>query len=117
MSDGRTAMFVPMLKNVAGTAVGGGYLTPVTGSPRTAGGKPEVLYVGAGFCPYCAALRWPLIVALSRFGSFSGLTPDRSAITAGSGQREPYPATPTWTFHGSSYASKYLVFTPVETSI
>lgn len=98
------------------TAVGGGYLAPVTGSPLTAGGKPEVLYVGAGFCPYCAAVRWPLIVSLSRFGSFSGLAPDRSAVTAGSGQQEPYPATPTWTFYGSSYTSKYVTFTAVETS-
>lgn len=98
------------------TAVGGGYLTPITGSALIAGGKPEVLYVGAEFCTYCAAVRWPLIVALSRFGSFSGLTPARSAVTAGSGQREPYPATPTWTFYRSSYASPYLTFTPVELS-
>jgi thiol-disulfide isomerase/thioredoxin len=98
------------------TAVGGGYLTPVSGSPLTKDGKPEVLYVGADFCPYCAALRWPLIVALSRFGTFSGLTPARSGITTGSGQPEPYPATPTWTFHGSSYTSRYLAFSPVETS-
>ncbi len=34
-------------------------------------GKPEVLFVGAEFCPFCAAERWPLIVALSRFGHFS----------------------------------------------
>jgi hypothetical protein len=98
------------------TAVGGGYLTPVSGSPLTKDGKPEVQYVGADFCPYCAALRWPLIVALSRFGTFSGLTPARSGITTGSGQAEPYPATPTWTFHGSSYTSPYLAFSPVETS-
>ena len=98
------------------TAVGGGYLTPVSGSPLTKDGKPEVQYVGADFCPYCAALRWPLIVALSRFGTFSGLTPARSGVTTGSGQAEPYPATPTWTFHGSSYTSPYLAFSPVETS-
>ena len=98
------------------TAVGGGYLTPVSGSPLTKEGKPEVQYVGADFCPYCAALRWPLIVALSRFGTFSGLTPARSGITTGSGQAEPYPATATWTFHGSSYTSRYLSFSPVETN-
>jgi hypothetical protein len=98
------------------TAVGGGYLTPISGSPLTKDGKPEVLYMGADFCPYCAALRWPLIVALSRFGTFSGLTPARSGISTGSGQPEPYPATPTWTFHGSSYTSRYLAFSPVETS-
>jgi hypothetical protein len=98
------------------TAVGGGYLTQVTGSPLTAAGKPEVLYVGADFCPYCAAVRWPLIVALSRFGTFSGLTATRSGITSGAGQAEPYPATPTWTFSGSRYTSSYLAFTAVETN-
>ena len=96
------------------TAAGGGYLAPATGSPLTAGGKPEVLYVGADFCPYCAAVRWPLIVALSRFGTFSGLATARSAVTNGAGQAEIYPATPTWTFSGASYASKYLTFTGVE---
>ncbi len=98
------------------TAVGGGYLTPVSGSPLTSGGKPEIVYVGADFCPYCAALRWPLIVALSRFGSFSGLSPARSGIANGAGQAEPYPATPTWTFYGSAYSSPYLTFTAVETN-
>ncbi len=98
------------------TAAGGGYLTPVTGSRLTANGKPEVLYIGADFCPYCAAVRWPLIVALSRFGTFTGLTPMRSGVTSGSGQAEPYPASPTWTFAGSSYTSKYLTFTAVETN-
>jgi Domain of unknown function (DUF929) len=75
-----------------------------------------VLYVGAGFCPYCAAVRWPLIVSLSRFGSFTGLTPDRSAVADGSGRREPYPGTVTWTFYGSSYTSSYLTFSAVELS-
>ena len=93
---------------------GSGYLAPVSGPPLTSGGKPQVLYLGADFCPYCAAVRWPLIVALSRFGTFSGLRTTRSAIASGAGQREPYPATPTWTFYGSRYSSRYLTFTPVE---
>lgn len=93
---------------------GSGYLVPVTGPALAAGGKPEVLYVGADFCPYCAALRWPLIVALSRFGTFSELATARSAVTSGAGQPEIYPGTPTWTFAGSRYASKYLAFTGVE---
>jgi hypothetical protein len=98
------------------TAAGEGYLAPVAGSPLTAAGKPEVLYVGAGFCPYCAAVRWPLIVALSRFGAFSGLSTSSSAITDGAGQHESYPATPTWTFYGARYTSQYLTFTAVETN-
>lgn len=91
-----------------------GSLVPVSGSALVSGGKPEVLYVGAEFCPYCAAVRWPLIVALSRFGTFSGLRTIRSGVTNGAGQAEPYPATPTWTFYGSRYTSPYLTFTPVE---
>jgi Domain of unknown function (DUF929) len=93
---------------------GSGYLAPVSGSPLISGGRPEVLYVGAEFCPYCAAIRWPLIVALSRFGTFSGLRTTRSAITNGAGQHELYPATPTWTFYGSRYTSPYLTFTSAE---
>jgi hypothetical protein len=51
--------------------------TTITGAELTSGGKPEVLYMGAEYCPYCAAERWALIVALSRFGTFSGLAPIR----------------------------------------
>ena len=84
------------------------------GTPLTANGKPEMLYMGAEYCPYCAAERWAMINALSRFGTFSGLSTIHSAAANGAGQTEPYPNTPTWTFHGSTYTSKYLTFTPVE---
>ncbi len=88
--------------------------TSITGTALSSGGKPEVLYMGAEYCPYCAAERWALIVALSRFGSFSGLAPIRSAAADGAGNAEPYPLTPTWTFVNSTYTSTYLTFTPVE---
>jgi len=89
--------------------------TAVTnGTPLTANGKPEMLYMGAEYCPYCAAERWAMIQALSRFGTFSGLSTVHSASVNGAGQSEPYPNTPTFTFHGASYTSKYLTFTPVE---
>lgn len=77
----------------------------------TADGKPLVLYVGAEYCPYCAAQRWAAVVALSRFGTFSGLSLTRSASAP-----EVFPDTPTVTFHGSSYTSQYLTFQGVETS-
>jgi hypothetical protein len=93
---------------------GGGAVTgkPVTisGAPLTANGKPEMLYIGAEYCPYCAAERWAMIVALSRFGSFSGLSTVHSSST------DTYPNTPTFTFYKSSYTSPYLTFTPVETT-
>jgi hypothetical protein len=98
---------------------GGGQVSskpvPITGGTAlTASGKPEMLYMGAEYCPYCAAERWSMIVALSRFGTFSGLSTIHSASVNGAGQSEPYPNTPTWTFHGATYTSQYLTFTPVE---
>jgi thiol-disulfide isomerase/thioredoxin len=67
-------------------------------------GKPEFLYIGAEWCPYCAAERWSLIVALSRFGTFQGLR-----FTSSSGT-DVYPNTPTFSFTGSTYRSAYLDF-------
>ena len=83
--------------------------TVVYGSPLSSGGKPEVLYVGTEFCPYCAAESWSLIVALSRFGQFTGLRTSRSPLF------EDIPPIDGWTFYGSSYTSGYLAFAPVET--
>jgi thiol-disulfide isomerase/thioredoxin len=98
--------------------VGGGQVTAVptaiTGGPLTSDGKPEVVYIGAEYCPYCAAERWSLIVALSRFGTFTGLATTRSAARSGAGSAEPYPNTPTFTFANASYSSGFLAFSPVE---
>jgi hypothetical protein len=98
--------------------VGGGTVTAppttISGAALTSGGKPEMLYIGAEYCPYCAAERWGMIVALSRFGTFSGLSTIRSAARNGAGTAEPYPNTATFTFVNASYTSKYLTFTPVE---
>jgi hypothetical protein len=98
---------------------GGSQVTakPITlsgGTPLTSGGKPEVLYMGAEYCPFCAAERWSMIVALSRFGTFSGLATTHSASKNGAGQAEVYPNTSTWTFANAKYTSNYLTFTPVE---
>jgi len=41
--------------------------------PNLSGGHPLTLFVGGQFCPFCASMRWPLVKALSRFGTFSGL--------------------------------------------
>jgi len=97
---------------------GGGAITnlpiKINGTTLTANGKPEMLYMGAEYCPYCAAERWAMIVALSRFGTFTGLTTIHSAAVDGAGSSEPYPNTPTFTFAHATYSSPYLTFTPVE---
>lgn len=84
--------------------------TPIDGEPLTKDGKPEVLYVGAEFCPYCAAQRWALLEALSRFGTFEDVGLTHSA------SNDVFPNTQTVSFHGSSYTSDYIAFTPVETA-
>jgi thiol-disulfide isomerase/thioredoxin len=83
-------------------------VTTINGAPLTAQGKPEMLYIGAEFCPYCAAMRWSMAVALSRFGAFSALRGIHSSPT------DADPNTATLTFYKSSYSSPHLVFTPVE---
>ncbi|MDQ1484615.1 MAG: hypothetical protein QOJ62_308 [Actinomycetota bacterium] len=71
-------------------------------------GTPQVLYVGAEYCPFCAVTRWPLAVALSRFGTFSNLKTTLSSPT------DTNPNTPTLSFHGATYTSSYIDFVGVE---
>ena len=44
--------------------------------------KPVVFFYGAEFAPYAAAERWPLVLALSRFGTFSQLGLMQSSASA-----------------------------------
>ncbi len=80
-----------------------------TGAAAPAPGKPLVLYVGAEYCPFCAAERWSMVTALARFGTFQNLAYSHSSTT------DVYPGTPTFTFYGSTYTSSYIDFEPVET--
>lgn len=96
----------PSVLSTVGT---GGLTDPlraISGPALSSNGKPEFLYIGAEFCPYCAAERWSLVNALSRFGTFSGLRTMRSAANDGN--------YATVTFRGSTYTSQYLSFVPVE---
>jgi Domain of unknown function (DUF929) len=102
------SVFIPASEVSAASADSAAYFATVDGKALTSGGKPEVLYVGAEYCPFCGAQRWAMIVSLSRFGTFKGLSTIHSSST-------DYDAnTPTWTFYGSTYTSKYINFTPVE---
>ena len=69
-----------------------------------------MVYIGAEYCPFCAAQRWGVIVALARFGSFTGLGASHSAAD------DVYPNTATLTFHGASYTSSFVEFQGVETA-
>src|ERR1700734_2843427 len=87
----------------------GSYLATVDGPALTQNGKPEVLFIGAEYCPFCAAQRWAMVNAFSRFGPFTGLTTTHSSST------DTDANTPTLTFYGSTYTSKYISLVTVET--
>jgi Domain of unknown function (DUF929) len=86
----------------------GSYFATVNGPPLTQNGKPEVLFLGAEYCPFCAAQRWAMVNAFSRFGTFSGLTTTHSSST------DEDPNTPTLTFYGSTFTSQYISLVTVE---
>src|SRR5215469_555809 len=100
--------FIPGSEIAAASSANAGYFATVNGKALTSGGKPEVLYIGAEYCPYCGAQRWAMINALSRFGTFTGLK------TIHSSSSDVDPNTPTWSFYGSKYTSPYINFTSVE---
>jgi len=75
---------------------------------RDSQGRPLITYVGAEYCPYCAAERWALAVTLSRFGTFSNLSGTQSSGS------DVYPNTQTLSFFGSKYTSSYVHFDAVE---
>jgi hypothetical protein len=76
--------------------------------PLLSGGRAAVVYVGSEFSPYCAAERWALVVALSRFGTFGDLGATNSS------SYEVFPQLPTFSFEGATYRSRYLSLSAVE---
>lgn len=84
----------------------------VTDKPlRMPSGKSIVFFMGAGFCPFCAAERWAIVNALSKFGTWEGLTEDRS-----SDHDEKYLNIPTQSFARARYASAHIEFIGRETA-
>jgi len=79
-----------------------------TGAAYTSGGKPIVLYIGGEFCPLCAFQRWPLAIALMRFGNLTGLEYMQSASD------DADPNTYTFSFLTAHYTSQYVVFQSYE---
>jgi hypothetical protein len=67
-------------------------------------GKPEIIFLGAEFCPYCAPERWSLVMALSKFGTFTHLVGTTSSPT------DVDPSSPSFSFYGPTYSSPELVF-------
>lgn len=96
----------------AGASVAGVALTPPAIrhdlGPLSSQGRTEVLSVCTEFSAFCAAERWPLVVALSRFGRFTALADSTSTPAAA------FPSLVTFTFHDSLYISRYVTLVGIE---
>jgi len=83
--------------------------TVQTGQPALViGGRPGAVFIGGEFCPYCGAERWAIVMAFSRFGTFTNLSDTDSS---------PWdidPSTPTFSFYRSSYTSSSVALAAVE---
>lgn len=95
--------------DTAGIRAVGLFPTRIKGAVPKVDGKPVVMYFGAEYCPFCAAERWAVVVGLSRFGRFQNLGVTHSASVI------EFPDTPTFSFHGATYTSRYISFQGVET--
>jgi thiol-disulfide isomerase/thioredoxin len=94
--------------NAVGTGGQADPFVETADQPRlVAKGLPEVVYIGAEYCPYCALMRWSLVAALGRFGTFTGLKQSSSSYDV--------PPIPTFSFLGTTYTSKYISFSAYET--
>jgi len=113
-SDAVVASVTTIPADVFDRVGAGGLASPLRATTfetlRGASGKPVVIYVGAEYCPFCASERWSLVAALSRFGTFEGLSLSTSSST------DAYPDTPTLTFRGASYRSDHVELSAVETA-
>jgi hypothetical protein len=74
----------------------------------TIDGKPAVVFVSEESCPFCAAERWALTVALSQFGTWSQLGITKSSAT------DIYPNTATLSFRAVHYRSADLTLNTTE---
>ena len=105
----RQVTSIPMTTfDAVGTGKAAGLKTKSGQPALTSGGKPQMLYIGGEYCPFCAGERWALAAAVSRFGTLTGLSLIHSTPN-------DVPAnTPTLSFARAGYSSRYLSFSPVE---
>ena len=87
----------------------------------TSDGKPEVVLVALAWCPHCAANSWGLAVALSRFGTLTGLGEINTGTHFCKVAEDPcnlnplfcFPYTDGLSFLHAVYRSPYISFASV----
>jgi len=82
-----------------------GKFTETSKDTMRRGGKILVFFLGAEYCPYCAAQRWAIVRSLSKFGQWEGLKQTISAA-----RDEPFLNLPTYDFTNATYTSPHIEF-------
>ena len=84
-------------------------LRPVnSGPPLSIDDKPGIVFVSEESCPFCAAERWAVVIALAHFGTWSHLGATTSSST------DVDPSTATFSFRNATYRSPYLALRTTE---
>jgi hypothetical protein len=83
-------------------------LLPVQSDSLSIAGKPGIVFVSEESCPFCAAERWPLVIALSHFGTWHHLGATTSSST------DIYPSTATFSFRNATFDSPHLALRTTE---
>ncbi|PIY79856.1 MAG: hypothetical protein COY81_00480 [Candidatus Pacebacteria bacterium CG_4_10_14_0_8_um_filter_43_12] len=106
-----SAQTTSLITTTPSTSKSLGYFKKVSDTPVQLDNKPYFLYVGAQFCPFCAAERWSIVQALSNFGTWSGLGPDTSAV-----EEAGFSRISTYNFVNAKYESQYISYAHKETA-
>ncbi|MGB9168189.1 MAG: DUF929 family protein [Nitrososphaeraceae archaeon] len=72
---------------------------------KTISGKKLIFFLGAGFCPYCAAERWAIVEGLRKFAEWKELIENHSAST-----NEKFLNIATFDFSHFKYESSFVEF-------
>jgi hypothetical protein len=84
-------------------------LNPVSSGPALRiDGKAGIVFISEESCPFCAAERWPVVIALSHFGTWAHLGATTSSST------DVYPSTATFSFRDATYSSPDITLRTTE---
>ena len=86
-----------------------GKFVEVSKEPMMRDGKLFVFFMGAEYCPFCAAERWSIVRGLQKFGQWNGLKQTMSAA-----RDEPFLNLPTYDFTEATYTSSHIEFVARE---
>jgi hypothetical protein len=87
----------------------------------TSDGKPEIVTMNIAWCPHCAANSWALAIALSRFGTLTGLREINTGTYYCKVNEDPcllqpqpcFPYTHGLSFIDAGYHSPYISFAAI----